>query len=151
MAYALGPNDVGRDDSLLELLSGNKYAVKEHERQSSSKPQMPFHHAFMTAANAFKAIDAPTQGIVVPYGKAGAELINDLCGAYDLALEGALLRRAQQFTVNVFPHVLRKLHDAKALHPVHERLQVLCLDPRFYSPRFGVSAEPVNFMETPIA
>lgn len=151
MAYPLDPSQIGRDDTLLDLLSLNQLAVKECARQNGSAPPIPLRQAFMTAADMFKAIDAPTQGIVVPYGPAGQELINDLCAAYDLAREGELLRRAQQFTVNVFPRVLRKLNEAQALKPVHDDLRITCLDPRFYSPRFGVSTEPVNRMETPIA
>lgn len=147
MAYLLGPTQLGRNDSLLELLSQNQMALKECERLTGHKPAMPMHQAFMAAAELFRAIDAPTQGIVVPYGAAGTELVNDLCAAYDLALDGDLLRRAQQFTVNVFPHVLRKLTDAKALHEVHPDLRILCLDPRFYSPRFGVSTEAIHPME----
>ncbi|KQP21728.1 CRISPR-associated helicase/endonuclease Cas3 [Pseudorhodoferax sp. Leaf267] len=151
MAYPIPTSQLGRDDTLLDLLSINELAVKECARQNGSAPPIPLRQAFMTAAEMFKAIDAPTQGIVVPYGPAGQELVNDLFAAYDLTREGDLLRRAQQFTVNVFPHVLRKLSEAKALKPAHDDLRITCLDPRFYSLRFGLSTEPVNRMETPIA
>lgn len=52
--------------------------------------------SFMSAANAFKAIDAPTQAVIVPYGE-GKNIIAELCA---LALENKpryreLLKQAQ--------------------------------------------------------
>lgn len=102
----------------------------------------------MTAAKAFEAIDAPTQGVVVPYGEGGSELINDLCASFDVEKEFQLLRIAQQYTVSVFPHVLRKLKEAGAVHEVKPDTRILCLDPRYYSARFGLSTEPAIPMET---
>ena len=60
----------------------------------------------MAAAKAFKAIDAPTRGVIVPYGQAGSGIITELCAAYLPDKEFVFLRRAQQFTVNIFPEVL---------------------------------------------
>ena len=102
----------------------------------------------MTAAKAFKAIDAPTQGVVVPYGKAGADIIARLHAAFDVELDVPLLRRAQQFTVNVFPHILEKLKKAGALKEAKPETRILTLDPRYYSPQFGLSTEAVSTMET---
>ena len=108
---------------------------------------MFFRQAFMTAAKAFKAIDAPTQAVIVPYGAAGRNLVADLCAAFDVEQEFKLLRAAQQFTVNVFPHVLKKLKDAGALHEVKPDVRILCLDERYYSALFGLATEPVSLME----
>ena len=101
----------------------------------------------MTAARAFRAIESPTQAVIVPYGAAGKALVADLCAAYDVELEIDLLRKAQQFSVNVFPHVLRKLHDAKALHEVKPDTRILCLDERYYSDLYGLATEAVAPME----
>ncbi|MDL2337611.1 MAG: CRISPR-associated helicase Cas3' [Pseudomonadota bacterium] len=147
MSYSLPAKDLGHDDTLLELLSVNKPAVDEHTIRRAA-PSLFFKQAFMTAGKAFKAIDAPTQGIVVPYGKDGMELINDLCAAFLVEKQFDLLRVAQQYTVNVFPHVLRKLKEAGAVHEVKPDTRILCLDPRYYSSRFGLSTEPVSPMET---
>lgn len=146
MSYSVPEKEIGHDDSLLELLSGNKVAVEEHKRQRGT-PRHFFRQAFMTAGKAFKAIDAPTQGVVVPYGKAGAKLVADLCAAYMVEKEIGLLRSAQQYTVNVFPHTLRQLQEANALHQVSNDMRILCLDPRYYSPRFGLSTTPVAPLE----
>ena len=131
---------------MLRLLSDNQESVAENNRRHGGS-RLFFKQAFMTASKSFKAIDAPTQGIVVPFGPAGRELVNNLCAAFMVDKEFDLLRTAQQYTVNVFPHVLRKLEDVNALHQVNQDLRILCLDPRYYSPRFGLSTNQVAPME----
>ncbi len=102
----------------------------------------------MTAAKAFKAIDAPTRGVIVPYGNDGKELINDLCGAYLPDKEFELLRRAQQFSVNVFPNVLGKLSKDGIVREIREGTGILYLtDSRYYSLEFGLSETPEGNME----
>ena len=102
----------------------------------------------MSAAKAFKAIDAPTRGVIVPYGDAGKQLIAELCAAYEVEKQFDLLKKAQQFTVNVFPHTLEKLHKAHALQPIQKGVDILYVDTRYYSPEFGLTTEPVGNMET---
>ena len=101
----------------------------------------------MAAAKAFKAIDAPTQGIVVPYGKEGKEIIAGFHAAYDIERDVPLLRRAQQFTVNVYPHVLDSLRKAGAVKEAKPETRILTLDSRYYSSQFGISIEPVSSLE----
>ena len=148
MAYRLTDKDVGHDDDLLNLLALNKHAVSEFGRQQGRKPSTFMRQAFMTAGRAFKVIDAPTQGVVVPFGSGGKEMINDLCAAFTRVVDVGLLRRAHQYTVNLFPHVLRKLENAGALHQAEQgKLRILCLDGRYYSPKFGLTTEAVSLME----
>lgn len=151
MGYPVSPKEakaIGRNDSLLSLLSENGLSLQEAVRNGESSSIRGLNQSFMSAAEAFKAIDSPTQGVVVPWGKAGADLIGRLHGAYDISLEGELLREAQQFTVNVFPHVFDKLSKAEALHVIKEGVRIYSLDPRYYSKQFGLATEPVSLMET---
>lgn len=151
MAYRVSDKDakaIGRNDSLLSLLSENGLSRAEAGRKGEQISTRLLNQSFMSAAEAFKAIDSPTQGVVVPWGEAGADLIGRLHGAYDISLEGELLRKAQQFTVNVFPHVFDKLSKAGALHAIKEGVRIFSLDPRYYSKQFGLATEPVSLMET---
>lgn len=148
MAYPVSAKDVGHDDSLLNLLASNQIAVNDFCRKNGGIPDGLLNQSFMTAAKVFKAIDAPTKGVVVPYGRRGADLVGRLHGAYDLALEIDLLREAQQYTVNVFPHVLEKLDKAGALKQIKEGMRIYSVDSRYYSEQFGLSTEPVSLMET---
>lgn len=151
MVYPVSPKEakaIGRNDSLLSLLSENGLSLAEARREGEPMSIRLLNQSFMTAAEAFKAIDSPTQGVVVPWGKAGADLIGRLHGAYDISLEGELLREAQQFTVNVFPHVFDKLSKAGALHAIKEGVRIYSLDSRYYSKQFGLATELVSLMET---
>lgn len=147
MDYPVKAAEVGRRDTLLNMLSANTNATKAY---LDRKPGQLLHlrQSFMTAAKAFKAIDAPTRGVIVPYSKAGCELVNDLGAAFEVEKQYTLLKRAQQYTVNVFPHILEKLQKAGAVYPIQKDTDILHLDPRYYSPEYGLVTEPVGTMET---
>lgn len=146
MAYPV--SSIGWDDNLLGLLSTNEKLVSDYARANKTKPAIYFRQSFMTAAKAFKAIDAPTRGIVVPYDVRGNEIINLLCSQYEADKQFGLLREAQQYTVNVFPHVLKALIDEKAVHHVQEGIDILYLmKPEYYSDDFGLSDEVVGHID----
>ncbi|RTL16429.1 MAG: CRISPR-associated endonuclease Cas3'' [Burkholderiales bacterium] len=147
MAYTVPAGEVAQTDTLLNLLANNTSAVGEYQKNHEAAPPICFRQAFMTAAKAFKAIDSPTQAVIVPFGVAGRKLVEDLFAAYDAELDIDLLRTAQQYSVNVFPHVLRKLEEAQALREVKPDTRILCLDGRYYSDLFGLATEPVSPLE----
>lgn len=147
MDYPLSDKTIGRTDTLLNLLSTNSLAVHEHGKRTGQGPNIYLRQSFMSAAKAFKAIDAPTQGVIVQYGKEGQAIVAELCAAYLPDKEFEMLRRAQQFTVNVFPNVLERLIKAGAVQEVQEGTGILYLDYRYYSDEFGLSETPVRNME----
>lgn len=148
MDYPVNAAAMGRDDTLLNMLSDNSNAKFDFSQSHPGQPQLHLRQSFMTAAKVFKAIDAPTRGVIVPYSKMGRELVNDLCAAFEVEKQYDLLKRAQQYTVNVFPHVLEKLEKAGAVHPIQDGTQILHLDPSYYSPDYGLVTEPAGTMET---
>ncbi|OHD61646.1 MAG: hypothetical protein A2Y32_00990 [Spirochaetes bacterium GWF1_60_12] len=101
----------------------------------------------MSAADLFRAIDAPTQGVIVQYGNEGENLVAQLASAFDVEKQFALLRRAQQYSVNLFPHEFKILCEQGALLKVQENTDIFYLDKMFYSKKFGISMEPVNMEE----
>jgi CRISPR-associated endonuclease/helicase Cas3 len=133
-----------RDDTLLSMLGENGLAV----RSRATPPSIYLTQSFMTAANSFQAIDANTQGMIVPYTSEGNTVINDLCAAHEPEKQFELLRRAQRFTVNVFPNVLRKLQQADAIYEALEGTGILCLRTRYYNSDFGLNEEGTEEMET---
>lgn len=147
MDYPVLAEMVGRDDKLLNLLSINSLALDEYGRNHNSAPNIYFRQSFMAAARAFKVIDAATRGIIVPYGKTGRELISDLCAAFEVEKQFKLLRRAQQYTVNIFPYQLEQLQKTGALHAIQEGVDIMYLDTRYYSEEFGLSLSPEGLME----
>ena len=150
MSYPVPQELIGREDNLLNMLSLNYLAVDDYGRQNGSKPNIYLRQSFMAAAKAFKVIDAPTRGIIVPYGSEGKKLIGELCGAFEVEKPFKLLRRAQQYTVNVFPYQLEKLQEENALHEIQKGVDILYLmDARYYNEDFGLGLTPEGKMEVP--
>ncbi len=147
MDYPVPAGTLGHDDTLLNLLSVNPNATEEFRRSHGALPNMYLRQSFMAAAKAFKSIDAPTRGVIVPYGEEGKAIINELCAAFALEKQFGLIRKAQQYTVSVFPHELKRLREAYAVREVQDGTDILYLDARYYSDEFGLSLTPNGNME----
>lgn len=149
MSYPLAREVTGRDDDLLSLFGANEKAASDYaQNHGKSPPPLRFRQSFMTAAKAFKAINAPTEGVIVPYSSEGKALIADLCAAYLPDKEFELLRRAQQYSVNVFAHQREALSKEGAVREIREGTGILYLaDARYYSEEFGLSDTPSGLME----
>jgi CRISPR-associated endonuclease/helicase Cas3 len=147
MDYPVLAGTIGHDDTLLNLLSVNPNATEEFRRSHGASPNMYLRQSFMAGAKVFKSIDAPTRGVIVPYGEEGKAIINDLCAAFAIERQFGLLRKAQQYTVNVFPHELQQLREVQAVHEVQDGTDILYLDARYYSEEFGLSLTPNGNME----
>jgi CRISPR-associated endonuclease/helicase Cas3 len=154
MVYPLkagvGPVPIAADTSIFDLLSTNEVGSESYARslKADEKP-LPLRQALSTAAQAFRVIDAPTQGIVVPYGLKGRAIIGELAAAFtseDVPLDQqiVLLRRAQQYTVNVFPGMLKKLTEVGAVREVQPESGIYYLDDRHYHDELGVTHEALS-------
>jgi CRISPR-associated endonuclease/helicase Cas3 len=144
MDYPVSTKEHARKDSLLNLLSSNSASVDEYGRRYGKKPEIFLRQSFMTAGDLFRSIDAPTHSVIVRYGKKGENLVCDLCSAFDVEKQYGLLRKAQQFSVNIFFHEFEKLSEQGAIHPVQEDTEIFYLDKKYYSNKFGISLEPIN-------
>ncbi|MEK7718373.1 MAG: CRISPR-associated helicase/endonuclease Cas3, partial [Bacteroidota bacterium] len=140
MCYQVGTNSpVGREDNLFNLLSANTL--------SKTSSDIPFKQSFQTASRAFRVIDSLAQGVIVPYEKEGEEIIKDLCGAYDLEKQYDLIKKAQRYSVNLFPYQFKKMADSNAIREVQKGAGIYYLDDQYYSEKFGWSDDPVNGMK----
>lgn len=138
------PVTANRNDTLLNLLSSNSLVVDEFRRVNKTMPVIGLRQSFMTAAKLFKSIDAPTQSVIIGYGDEGKELVGQLCSAFEVEKQYALVKKAQQYSVNLFPHEFEKLAEQKALYRVQEGTEIFHLDYQYYSKITGVSLEPVR-------
>jgi len=143
MAYPVKSKQIGRDGDMLSLLSLNDLSVQSYKRANGKSPAFHLRQSFKSAAEAFAAIDAPTEGVIVPYGKEGEKIIADLCGAFDLKKQYDLIKKAQRYSVNVFPNILMKLSDNQCIHEVQEGSGIMYLECQYYSNEFGLSIEQV--------
>ncbi|NOX08218.1 MAG: CRISPR-associated helicase Cas3' [Gammaproteobacteria bacterium] len=144
MSYPVSSKHLGRDDNLLNLLSNNSRNVG-----CNSNPIL-LRQSFMTAGKVFKAIDSPTQAVIVPYGDEGAKIIAELgCVAkeFDVKTYRELLRQAQKYSVNVFPNVWKRLQEEKAVHEIQPGEGIYWLDEQYYSDKFGLSDKPCSSMK----
>lgn len=146
MSYPVKQEVLGRADTLLDLLAENPRAVSDYQRVHGSSPDIFLRQSFMTAARSFQAIDGLSRGIVVSYGAEGAALVADLCSA-GVEQQARLLRKAQQYSVNVFRYEFDALLRDGAIAETQPGSDVYHLDPQYYSKQFGLSLEPVNPME----
>ncbi|MEI6757385.1 MAG: CRISPR-associated helicase Cas3' [Chlorobium sp.] len=148
MDYMVSSKEVGHEDTLLNLLSVNTLSLGEYIRSHRMAPEIYLRQSFMTAAKNFKAIDAPTQGIVVPFGEDGQSIVNELCSIHPAGIGFNVLRRAQQFSVNVFPKLLNEMILAEVVRETQDGTGILYLaDKRYYSSKFGISEQPEEIME----
>ncbi len=138
------PVNVNRNDTLLNLLACNVNAASDYRRVRGILPEISLRQSFMTAAKQFKSIDAPTRSVIVPYGNEGKELVNQLCSAFEVEKQYSLIKKAQQYSVNVFSYEFEKLTEECALYRVQEGTEIFHLDGKFYSETFGISTEPIN-------
>jgi len=139
---------VGRDDHLFDLLATNPVSFQEYLRvNENSKPALHFRQSFQTAAKAFRVIDSPTRGVIVPYGHEGEKVINNLCGAEMLEKQYKLLKAAQRFSVNLYSHELEDMGRKNAIHEIQKDLGIYYMDYQYYSDEFGWSEEVVREMK----
>lgn len=143
--------EVSHDTNLIDLLGANSIAYKEcSERGTDKSPlTLALQQAHSTAAEAFQVIDAPTQGILVPYNsdtQNGSQLISKLVACYQnesipLPAKIKLHKQAQKFTVNAFPHIIKKLSESSAISEVHPGSGIFELAPAHYSEDYGITLE----------
>lgn len=144
MSYPVSPKQIDRDDDLLNLVSCNMLNI------GRNKNSPLLQQSFMTAGRVFKAIDSPTQAVIVPYGEEGKWLIAELGRVaieFDVIAYRKLLRLAQKFSVNVFPNVWKRLQHAEAVHEIQPGEGIYYLDKKHYSDEFGLSEKPCSLMD----
>jgi CRISPR-associated endonuclease/helicase Cas3 len=144
MNYPVTSNSVvGREDNLFNLLSTNTLSVQEYQRINNNYlPRIPLRQSFQTASKAFHAIDSPAQGVIVPY-EDGNTIIKGLCSTGDVKEQHKLVRAAQRYCVNLFPHEWKKLENV--IYEV-EGAGIYFLDEGYYGPDFGLSMHRVSEM-----
>ena len=142
MAYSIKNSTTG---SLLDWLSDNALNPYGEKNNKRSKPLPLLMQSFKSAGRAFQAIDAPTHAVIVPYGE-GAELIAKLCGAWDPKEMYDAKKKAQRYSVNVFPNVWGKLQKENALYETIEGSGIYYLNERYYNDEFGLSLDETSEM-----
>lgn len=131
--------------NILSLLSTNDDAVSAYKHQFKEAFSISrLCQSFMSAGKAFEVIDSPSEGVVVPHGE-GRQIIQRLmtCAYEDKA---GLLKAAQRYSVNFFPHEMRKLKEKRCVNELWQGSGIYWLDERHYGEEFGASTDEVSEM-----
>lgn len=141
MSYEVDASKLGRSDTLLNLLSDNDRSPVSYKDRVGRGRAPLLSQAFMEAGKQFKAIDAPTQAIIVPYDD-GKRIIGELSGG-DRDMHAShfypLLRQAQKYSVNVFPNTWEKLKQANGVFEIQPGYGVYFLGQQFYDEHYGLN------------
>lgn len=141
MAYQLQEKSLDKSENIVRLLSTNHANMAYKQPPAKHLPQL--QQSFADAAKHFKAIDAPTVGIITPYGE-GQEIINELCGL-DRYTERdrmrELLARAQKFSINIYENLFNELRSLEAILEAQHGLEIYYLKQEYYLNESGLSVE----------
>jgi CRISPR-associated endonuclease/helicase Cas3 len=136
-----------REDTLFSALAMNELSARNYQvSHQGTSPDILLRQSFRTANGAFRVIDSPTRGVIVPIGK-GRRIITELCGAFGLEKKGKLLKQAQRYSVNLFDYKFKDLLKSGAIQEVQPEAGIYYLDKQYYSKEFGWSDEPVSDMD----
>ncbi len=143
-----GDTEFSGGETLLSLLSENLNSVREYIQNNGKAPDYPLRQSFKTAGQLFQALHTPTTAIVVPYSQEGKSLIEELKMPHsDMENLSKLLRRAQRFSVNLYPHEIQKLNDQRVIRVANKEIDVLILEnDSYYDDALGVVTEPTAEM-----
>jgi len=147
MGYQVSSKDIGHDDELLSLLSTNVFSVEAYKRATRTVPILHLRQSFKSAGSAFTVIDAPTEGIVVPYGEKGCGIITELCAASALGQIKRLLKEAQRYSVSLYSYDMKKLVSKGAIHETQKGSGIFYLEERYYSTDMGIVFDPKEPMD----
>ena len=139
MDYTLSKPD--QDKNMYDLLSGNQEAGKAFEGRNGYRSELMLKQGFKTAGNHFQVIAQNTIGVIVPYGE-GKTLITLINGQCTLRELKQYLKRAQQFSVNLFETDKRRLEEMGGIVSLKDGA-ILALKDGFYKDDVGVNFESV--------
>lgn len=119
------------DTNIMKLLSCGFHPEEK-------KNQM--NQAYKTAGQAYRVIDDCSFGVIVPYKK-GAEIIEEIQTASDMAEIKVQIRQAQRYTVNVRGNQLKKYDGL--IQPVCDKIPELYMvaTPGAYNIEYGITPE----------
>lgn len=133
------------DKYIYELLNSNQ-TYKEAYQHKTGKPfPLLLNTSIKTAGRYFDVIDNQTTSLLVYY-KEGAELIADFNENLTIEEMTKLLKKAQQYTVNVYRHEINELSRNNNIISLREG-KILALRENAYDMDYGVNIEGDGAME----
>lgn len=126
----------GDKETICDMLSCRKIRAAEYRDKFGVDLPISINYRFKTAADKFKVIDDVTESVVVPY-KEGKNIILALNGNLSLKEKIELVKKAQQYTVNIYRNMFDKLRAEKAITDCEIR-GVYCLSEDWFDDKRGL-------------
>ncbi|RSK26543.1 CRISPR-associated helicase Cas3' [Bacillus sp. HMF5848] len=120
---------------LMQKRSENNYC-KAYRHQNKKELPLFLANSYGTAAQYFQVIEHETTTALVPFEE-GEDIIADLNGDETIEELGNLLKRSQQFSVNLYKHELDELERNGGLETVFDG-QIFVLKKGAYNEKYGV-------------
>lgn len=92
-----------------DLLNQNQDYYSAFNKKHKVKYPLINRQSFATTEKHFHVIDNPTTSILVPYNEEAKRIISELNSDLDIKELSNLLKKAQQYVINVYAHELDKL------------------------------------------
>lgn len=132
---------------LIMATRGETDYVSAYNRKNTNFPLI-LPGSYKTAADYFQVIDQLTTSVIVPYGEEGKEIIAKLNSVERIEDLSKLLKKAQQYTVNLYTQSLRHLKQENAIVP-HLEGMIYEVRENWYSDDYGIDLKgkgELNFM-----
>ncbi|MCM3551087.1 CRISPR-associated helicase/endonuclease Cas3 [Alkalihalobacillus clausii] len=129
---------------LMSLATENSYVTHFQKKHGTAFPLL-LNGSYKTAADHFRVIDQHTTSVIVPYGD-GRDVIAQLNSDEWVDDLGKVLRKAQQYTVNLYSQEIDQLKKENAL-VMHLDGMVYELKESWYHDKYGVDLKGEGGME----
>lgn len=126
--------------NLFELLGVNPTLRKEYSNKKAKSYPMGLSSSITTIGKYFNVIDSPTTSVLVPYDEEAKRIIAALNGQPDLEELTDLLKRGQQYSVNLYKHQLDTMDKNGLLFPLYQGKGYYLLESA-YDQEYGVDTE----------
>lgn len=132
-------------DLLIEPKYKNSYAEAYLRKEGEHLPLF-LANSYKTAADHFKVIDDMTTTVIVPYEE-GKHIIAELNSYESIEDLSRLLRKAQQYTINLYENERKQLEQSQGLKSYLDG-KIFTLNETAYSQVYGLNVEndsPLDF------
>ncbi|WP_018663045.1 CRISPR-associated helicase/endonuclease Cas3 [Heyndrickxia acidiproducens] len=117
----------------------NSYAQAYLHNKNKSLP-LYLANSYFTAAEKFHVIDDRTTSVLVPYEDGGKEIISELNSNASIEDLTTLMKKAQQFTINLYRRELERLQKNDGLVMLFDG-KILALKEGAYDKEYGLNIE----------
>lgn len=125
---------------LLTATKDNNSYYQAYYRKNKERLPLFLANSYKTGAEYFRVIDSANTSVIVPYGNEGKELVSELSGEYGIEDLTHLLRRAQQYSINLFEYELKQLDKNQGLYSCLDG-KILVLKESAYNKEYGLDLD----------